>query len=68
MLNPIVTLNHQPVVYAQISSHLKRAVVASEDAAFITHNSFDWKAIQRALERNLQAGRVMAGGSTISQH
>ena len=30
---PKITLNHQPLVYAQISSHLQRAVVVPEDAA-----------------------------------
>ncbi|MDX8395956.1 MAG: monofunctional biosynthetic peptidoglycan transglycosylase [Mariprofundaceae bacterium] len=67
MGDPNARLNHQPLVYRSISSHLKRAVIASEDAAFTTHHGFDWNAIKSALENNLQAGRVMAGGSTISQ-
>jgi len=66
-VNPKITLNHQLLSYHQISSHLKHAVIASEDTAFIDHNGFDWKAIKRALEKNMNAGRVMAGGSTISQ-
>jgi monofunctional glycosyltransferase len=42
-------------------------VVAAEDAKFLDHEGFDWEAIQKALERNERRGRVVAGGSTISQ-
>ena len=31
------------------------------------HEGFDWDAIQRAYERNMKKGKVVAGGSTISQ-
>jgi len=65
--NPEAILQHQLITYAQMPFNLKRAVIASEDAAFFNHNGFDWKAIQSALEKNVQAGRITAGGSTISQ-
>jgi monofunctional biosynthetic peptidoglycan transglycosylase len=64
---PKAALKHQWVDYDRISAHLKRAVVAAEDAKFIDHDGFDWEGIQRALERNQTRGRVVAGGSTISQ-
>jgi monofunctional glycosyltransferase len=38
-----------------ISLHLKRAVIASEDAAFSEHGGVDWDAIERAWERNQRA-------------
>jgi monofunctional biosynthetic peptidoglycan transglycosylase len=60
-------LQHQWVPYHQISLHLKRAVIASEDAKFADHEGFDWEAIEKAYEKNLRKGRVVAGGSTISQ-
>ena len=37
---------------ARIAGHLKRAVIASEDAAFADHNGVDWDALQKAWERN----------------
>jgi len=52
---------------SHISPHLKRAVIAAEDAAFVDHNGFDWDGIQLAMEKNLKKGRIAAGGSTISQ-
>jgi len=55
------------VPYARISVHLKRAVIAAEDAKFIEHAGFDWEAIQKAIEKNERRGRVVAGASTISQ-
>jgi monofunctional biosynthetic peptidoglycan transglycosylase len=55
------------VDYGAISPHLKRAVIASEDARFIEHEGVDWDAIQKALEDNRKRGRPARGGSTISQ-
>jgi len=50
----------------ELSSNLKKAAIAGEDANFLTHNGFDFKAIETAYEKN-QAGKKMRGGSTISQ-
>ena len=60
-------LTHQWVPYSRISTSLKRAVVASEDAKFASHRGFDWEAIQEAHERNLKEGEVVRGASTITQ-
>ncbi|SFW11002.1 monofunctional biosynthetic peptidoglycan transglycosylase [Nitrosovibrio sp. Nv17] len=60
-------LHLQWIPYERISSHLKRAVVAAEDDRFMMHEGFDYDAMRRAHERNLKAGRLVAGGSTISQ-
>jgi monofunctional glycosyltransferase len=65
--NPKAALKHQWVGYDRIAAHLKRAVVVAEDAKFIDHEGFDWEGIQRAMERNQRRGKVVAGGSTISQ-
>ncbi|TAK88218.1 MAG: monofunctional biosynthetic peptidoglycan transglycosylase [Betaproteobacteria bacterium] len=65
--NPAARLRHQWVPYERISSHLKRAVVAAEDARFLDHEGFDWEAIQKAMARNERRGRIVAGASTISQ-
>ncbi len=41
--------------YEQISDHLKRAVIASEDDSFSNHDGVDWEAIEKAWERNARA-------------
>ncbi|HET7732167.1 MAG TPA: monofunctional biosynthetic peptidoglycan transglycosylase [Usitatibacter sp.] len=64
---PGANLRHTWVPYEKISPHLKRAVVAAEDARFTDHEGFDWEAIDKALEKNRQKGKVVAGASTISQ-
>lgn len=53
--------------YDQISDYLKRSVLISEDAQFLHHSGFDWQGIRYALRRNLEAGKAVAGGSTITQ-
>ena len=60
-------LRRQWVPYEKISVHLKRAVIAAEDDKFIDHEGFDWEGIQKAIEKNQKKGKVVAGGSTISQ-
>lgn len=65
--NPKATLSYRWVPYAQISTNLKRAIIASEDARFMEHAGFDWKGIQLALAKNSKRGKVVAGGSTITQ-
>jgi monofunctional biosynthetic peptidoglycan transglycosylase len=65
--DPKATLQHRWVPYSAISTHLKRAIVAAEDAKFLDHEGFDWEAIQKAYEKNVKKGRIVSGGSTISQ-
>ena len=65
--NPKALLRHQWVAYERISPHLKRAVVAAEDARFLDHEGFDWEAIVQARAKNEQRGKIVAGASTISQ-
>lgn len=65
--DPKAMLRHQWVPYEKISINLKRALIASEDAKFLDHDGFDWEAMQKAYEKNVKKGKVVAGGSTISQ-
>jgi monofunctional glycosyltransferase len=65
--NPKATLHHQWVPYGAISDNLKRALITAEDAKFVDHEGFDWEGIALAYEKNRKKGRVVAGGSTISQ-
>ena len=64
---PAAQLKQQWVPYERISPHLKRAIIAAEDAKFVDHEGFDWEGMQKALEKNQKKGRFVAGGSTISQ-
>jgi monofunctional biosynthetic peptidoglycan transglycosylase len=65
--NPKAELKKQWMPYEKISVNLKRAVVAAEDDKFVDHEGFDWEGIQKAIEKNQKQGKVVAGGSTISQ-
>ncbi len=64
--DPKRTLRHYWVDYDRISPHLKRAVIAAEDANFSDHDGVDWQAIERARARNQSRGRIVLGGSTIT--
>jgi monofunctional biosynthetic peptidoglycan transglycosylase len=67
------------VDYDRVSVHLKRAVIASEDAGFTEHAGADWEAMEKAWDRNRQvlarperpgakpAASRLRGGSTITQ-
>ena len=71
------------VDYPQISDHLKRAVIASEDDGFSYHDGVDWDALEKAWQKNTRAEAQVAwktangarvatppklvGGSTITQ-
>lgn len=59
-------LDRDYISYDEMGTHVKKAVVASEDQAFFTHNGFDYKAIERAMKSN-EKGKKLRGGSTISQ-
>ncbi|PSJ79306.1 monofunctional biosynthetic peptidoglycan transglycosylase [Neisseria iguanae] len=60
-------LDYRWVPYDRISTNLKKALIASEDAKFAAHDGFDWNGIQNAIRHNQKSGEVKAGGSTISQ-
>ncbi len=50
----------------QIPSHVVNAFLAAEDARFFEHPGVDWLGLARATVRNLAAGRIVQGGSTIT--
>jgi monofunctional biosynthetic peptidoglycan transglycosylase len=66
------------VDYGQISDNLKRAVIASEDDGFVSHDGVDWDALEKAWSKNAKAEQraeikgsskppKVVGGSTITQ-
>ncbi len=52
---------------AEVSPHLVHAVVAAEDRRFYGHFGLDPRGIARAMFQNWKAGRLVQGGSTITQ-
>jgi len=61
------TAHRQYVSYSDIPKNFVYAMVASEDNRFFNHIGFDVVGIGRALIKNIQAGRVVQGGSTLTQ-
>jgi 1A family penicillin-binding protein len=59
--------NRETVPYDQLPRHLINAVVAVEDAKFYQHSGYDLLGIVRAAFKNVTAGHVRQGGSTITQ-
>jgi hypothetical protein len=55
------------VPIAELPDHVVRAVTTAEDAGFFGHQGFDFAELLDALSAGAQAGRVVRGGSTISQ-
>lgn len=58
---------YSEVKYNDISTNLINAVISAEDKNFFKHNAIDYKAIIRAFLANIISGRVVSGGSTITQ-
>jgi penicillin-binding protein 1A len=59
--------NRQPVALDQISPLLAQATVAVEDRRFYTHSGIDYEGIFRAAIENLEQGKIVQGGSTLTQ-
>jgi penicillin-binding protein 1B len=58
---------YRPVRLAEVPRHLREAVLATEDERFFDHAGLDARAMLRAFWANMRAGRVVEGGSTITQ-
>lgn len=58
---------HRWVPYSRISDSLTRAVLVAEDSAFWEHDGIDLEQIQKSFELNLEKGKMVRGGSTITQ-
>lgn len=54
------------VAFDDIADPMKRAAVAAEDQTFLENHGFDFKAIQRAIQKNANSKKLI-GGSTITQ-
>lgn len=67
-----ITQEPQPIKkqwknWDEISPYVVQAIIASEDTRFMRHRGFDWYSIEQAILYNQQQGKIVFGGSTISQ-
>ncbi|MET0764254.1 MAG: transglycosylase domain-containing protein [Blastococcus sp.] len=67
LITNFFTNNRTPVAADQISDVMKQALVDIEDSRFYDHNGLDVQGTLRALARNVAAGSVQEGGSTLTQ-
>src|ERR1700693_2834395 len=56
-----------PIQLSEMGEWLPRVTVALEDHRFYEHTGIDWRSTASACVRNFQSGRVVSGGSTITQ-
>src|SRR3954470_11252597 len=59
--------NREPVALGRVAKWMPSATIAIEDRRFYEHGGVDWVGIFRALWRDVSAGKVVEGGSTIDQ-
>lgn len=67
LLAQVYEENREPVPITEIPKQLQDATVAIEDSRFYMHSGVDLRGIVRALVENVRGGRVMQGGSTLTQ-
>jgi monofunctional glycosyltransferase len=58
---------YKPVPLSSISKMMRKAAIVAEDAHFYEHKGFDFEAMEQAYRLNQKKGKVVRGGSTISQ-
>ena len=59
--------NRTPVILTNVPDVLIKALVATEDTRFYSHRGLDYRGIARALYRNVRSGKILEGGSTLTQ-
>lgn len=59
--------NRQPIPASEMSPWIRKATVAVEDRRFFRHGGVDLEGIARAAVKDIQAGAIVEGGSTITQ-
>ncbi|UCD83316.1 MAG: PBP1A family penicillin-binding protein [Deltaproteobacteria bacterium] len=67
LIEEFYTEKRSIVPFEEIPDVLIKAFVAAEDARFFEHSGLDYRSILRALFRNIEAGGLVQGGSTITQ-
>ncbi len=59
--------NRTPVALDDVPEMLIKALIAAEDSRFYSHPGIDYRGVARAFYRNVRAGKVLEGGSTLTQ-
>ncbi len=68
LLGAFFDANHRVYVpYGDIPVNLINALIAAEDSRYWTHNGYNFKGFMRAMFNNIRAGRVIQGGSSLTQ-
>ena len=62
-----LSIDYRWVPLGNIPKHVRRAVLIAEDARFYNHTGLDWHEIGKSIETNWEQGRIVRGGSTITQ-
>lgn len=63
----LFAIQQQWVPISRISKNLINAVIVSEDGMFYEHDGVDWYELEESIIKNLEKGKAVRGGSTISQ-
>jgi penicillin-binding protein 1C len=56
-----------PIAFEEIPTHIRDGLVAMEDRGFYGHPGVSIRGVARASQQNLRSGRVISGGSTLTQ-
>lgn len=64
---PDVGGSYEPVSYEQLPQHLVHALISTEDKRFFRHKGVDILAVLRAFRNNSINGKIVSGGSTLTQ-
>jgi len=59
--------NRTPVILADVPDLLVKALIATEDMRFYSHRGIDYRGMARAFYRNIRSGKILEGGSTLTQ-
>ncbi len=59
--------NRRPITLNDVPEMLLKALIATEDRRFYSHRGIDYRGVARAFVRNVRAGKIMEGGSTLTQ-
>ena len=63
----VLHINYRWVPLSKIPKNVRVAVLVAEDGAFFSHAGVDWHEVWESVETNLEEGRIVRGGSTITQ-
>lgn len=60
-------IDYRWISLSNVPRHVRMAVLVAEDAAFFSHDGVDWHEVRESMETNWEEGRIVRGGSTITQ-